>query len=133
MSLASIVHADAHSRERHDEELEHVLFGSKHYKDSHLDDKRNIQAIEDAIYLCVDQFNGNGTAELNRLVKEEKIPDIPKTIEEIDYKSNYTHRSHTHRGWNQVYDKKAHWPERQKILRNTVKKSYFLHCFHQFQ
>ena len=125
ISLSCIVQTNAHGREKHDEELEYILFGSKHYKNSHPDDKRNIQSIEDALYLCVDQFNGNGSDELENLVKIEKIPDIPKTIDEIDYKSNYSHRSLTHRGWNQVYDKKAHWSERQKILRNTVKKKLF--------
>ena len=117
--------AVAHGRQEHDEELEYVLFGNRDYKTTHPIDKSTVQALEDALYLCVDQFNNSGTNELANLVNNEKIPDIPKTIDEIDYTSNYSHRSLTHRGWNTVYDPKAHWPERQKILRNTVKKELF--------
>ena len=71
----------------------------------------------------MDQFNGNGKEELERL-KEEKIPGLPETIDEIDFTSNYTHRSETHRGWNLDYQK-SNWPMRKQILYNTVEKELF--------
>ena len=119
--------ASAHETSEHNEEIELVLFGSRTYKtdSTNVEIKDRIQAIENAVYLCVDQFNGAGKAELDYLVKERKIKDIAKSIEEIDYKSNYSHRSLTHRGWNVNYDMKANWPIRKQILMNTVKKELF--------
>lgn len=114
----------AHEREEHDDDIEYVLFGDRDYKETHPNDSRKIQAIEDATYLCVDQFNGNGKKELENL-QNEKIPEIPKTIDEFDFKGNYAHRNFTHRGWNVNYDSSAHWDVRQKILRNTVDKELF--------
>ena len=124
LCLSSSVITSAHGREEHDEELEFVLFGNRYYKNTHPADKNKIRAIEDALFLCVDQYNGSGKYELKNL-HNEKVPDIIQSIEEIDYTSNYSHRSLTHRGWNISYDKKAHWELRQKILRNTVQKELF--------
>ena len=115
----------AHSRNTHDEELEYVLFRNRHYKESHPRDKDKIIAIEKAMYLCIDQFNGDGKDDLQYLIETAKIPDLPTSINEFDYSSNYSHRSLTHRGWSIEYDQKAHWPIRQRILRNTVKKLLF--------
>ena len=117
------VPVQAHKREGHDADLEYVLFGSTEYKATHPIDADRIQALEDATYLCVDQFNGNGTKELENL-KAASIPGIPNSISEIDYKSNYQHRSETHRGWNLNYEK-SNWPMRQQILYNTVETELF--------
>ncbi|OON87007.1 hypothetical protein BXO88_05560 [Oribacterium sp. C9] len=116
----------AHEKSEHDEDIEYVLFRNKDYKKTHPNssNSKKIQAIEDATYLCVDQFNGKGIKELENL-HNEKIPDIPKSIDEFDFKDNYTHRKHTHRGWNVNYDRSAHWDIRQRILRNTVDKVLF--------
>ena len=114
----------AHDRDEHDQDIEYVLFGDKTYKSTHPAFKNKIQAIEDATYLCVDQFNGNGKNELANLQKE-KIPNIPKSIDEFDFTANFAHRNFTHRGWNVNYDKKANWPVRQQILINTVDKELF--------
>ncbi len=113
----------AHERPDHDD-IEYVLFGDMDYKETHPNYSAKIQAIEDATYLCVDQYNGKGEKELANLQKE-KIPDIPKTIDEFDFSGNNAHRNFTHRGWNVNYDSKAHWDVRQKILRNTVDKELF--------
>ena len=113
-----VVPAYAHERGEHDEDIEYVLFGNKDYKSTHPITASKIQAIEDAAYLCVDQFNGNGKEALENLNSED-IPGIPKSIEEFDFNSNYAHRNFTHRGWNVPYDEKAHWPIRQQILINT--------------
>ena len=113
-----------HDRGEHDRQIEYVLFGDKDYKTSHPDDKENISLLEDAVALALDQFNGSGEDLLKHL-QNAKIPDLPKSINEFDISSNYSHRQYTHRGWNVVYDEKSHWQERQKILRNTVKKVVF--------
>lgn len=118
------VPAIAHDRNGHDDDIEYVLFGDKDYKETHPAARKKIQAIEDATYLCVDQFNGNGKKELENL-QNEKIPGIPKSIAEFDFNANYAHRNYTHRGWNVNYDSKSHWDIRQKILINTVDKELF--------
>ena len=115
----------AHEREEHDADIEYVLFGNRAYKNTHPADKKIIQAIEDAVYLCIDQYNGDGKKELSNLLENEEIPGIIKSIDEINYTSNYTHRSLTHRGWNTKYSEKAHWPLRQEILIRTVEKELF--------
>lgn len=118
----------AHDRTEHDEDIELILLKNKHYtrdnKNKHPDRIRKIKAIEDAAYLCLDQYNGNGGDDLQSL-NQENIPDIPETISEIDFSSNYAHRRYTHRGWNVDYDAKAHWEVRKKILYNTVQAELF--------
>ena len=123
--VALAIPVEAHDREQHNADLESVLFGDETYKSTHPEVKDKIQAIEDAIYLCIDQYNGGGTAELRNL-KERDIPGIPKAIDDIDFTGNYAHREKTHRGWNVNYSKEVHWPVRQKILRNTLEKEIFL-------
>ena len=125
MALASVSASFAHDRAGHDADIEYVLFGEENYKNSHPLVKDIIQALEDATFLCVDQYNGSGEKELRNLLDKEKIPGIIKSIDEINYTSNSTHRGLTHRGWNMIYDEKAHWPLRQTILINTVKKELF--------
>lgn len=114
--ISTAMPAYAHNRDEHDEDLEYVLFGDREYKKTH---KANttavtkIKALEDAAYLCVDQFNGSGKDALKNLQKE-KVPDIPETIDEIDFKSNSAHRYYTHRGWNVTTNPdKAHWSTRK--------------------
>ena len=115
----------AHDRMDHDEEIEYVLFGNRDYKITHPAARQMIQALEDAVYLCVDQFNGSGEKELDYLVNQEKIPDIAGSIDAFDYSSSYSRRSLTHRGWNMIYEGKVHWDVRQQILRGTVKYELF--------
>ena len=122
--LITAVPAFAHDREKHDEELEYVLFRDRFYSDTHPDTGKIIKRIEDAAYLSIDQYNGNGETELSNLVAD-KIPGVPSSIKEIDFSSNYSHRDFTHRGWNVTYDEKAHWPERQTILINTIRSKLF--------
>ena len=115
----------AHERTEHDAEMEYVLFGDREYRKTHPKHKEKIIAVEDAVYLCVDQFNGSGQKYLDNL-NEKKILGIPKSIDEFDFKaSGKNHRMYTHQGWNLSPDKKVHWDIRQKILRNTVDKELF--------
>ena len=124
MLLLVALPALAHDRTEHDEELEYVLFRDRTYADSHPTVRDIIKRVEDASYLAIDQFNGNGSTELNNLIAD-KIPDIPLSISEFDFSSNYSHRKYTHRGWNLTYDEQAHWPIRQKILLNTIRAKLF--------
>ena len=122
--LISAAPAFAHDREEHDQELEYVLFRDRYYSDTHPTTGKIVERIEDAAYLAIDQYNGSGTTELKNL-NDDKIPGIPSSIEQINFSSNYAHRDFTHRGWNVTYDPKAHWPERQTILKNTIRAKLF--------
>lgn len=99
-------------------------FGSERYKESHSSAKDSIQALEDAVYLAVDQFNGKSAEELKRL-KDMGVSGLPLSIDEFNDRSNYVHRSFTHRGWDFEYPEEAHWPVRKRILTNTVQKVLF--------
>lgn len=114
----------AHDKTKHNEELEYVLFRDRHYSDSHPVTGTIVKRLEDASYLAIDQYNGDGTTELNNLIAD-KIPGIPTSIAEFDFSANYAHRNYTHRGWNVTYDEKAHWPLRQSILKNTIRTKLF--------
>ena len=124
VSLSSFT-ALAHERDEHDDDIERVLFGEENYKTSHTDVADIIQALEDATYLAVDQFNGYGQDALDNL-QGRKIRGIPSNISEIDFTSNYAHRSLTHRGWDMTYPEKAHWEIRKAILINTVEQELFI-------
>ena len=122
--LTMISPALAHDRTEHNEELEYVLFRDRHYSDSHPTTGSIVKRLEDASYLAIDQYNGDGTTELNNLIAD-KIPGIPASVSEFDFTGNYAHRMFTHRGWNITYDEKAHWPVRQTILKNTIRTKLF--------
>ena len=116
--------ASAHERKEHDSELEWVLFGDRNYKNAHSNVEDIIQALEDAVYLAVDQYNGNGKKELENL-RSMGVRNLPRSIDEFDFSGNYAHRKYTHRGWDLEYSEKAHWPIRKSILTNTVQKVLF--------
>lgn len=112
----------AHDKDGHNTDLEEVLFGEFTSLSSHAESA--IEALEDAAYLTIDQFNGNGEPELKYLRERYlNVSWLPKDIYEIDFKSNTQHRSFTHRGWEYYYiNDKAHWNRRKKILLNTCRK-----------
>lgn len=114
----------------HNRWTEYILFGNQAYKSYKGDKIRNqVELIEDALYLCIDQYNHHGTAELENL-HQANIEDIPERITEIDFSSNNTHRSYTHRGWNHVYTQNelsfGHADTRKKLLVNVVKHVFSL-------
>lgn len=83
-----------------------------------------IEAIECAAYLCPDQFNGNGKDELNTLIVYG-VPGIPKSIDEINFTSNWQHRRYTHLGWVPVeHPDVGNWDMRKEILLATVNKVF---------
>jgi len=115
----------AHDKTEHNEEIEYVLFGDRNYAISHPTIKHTIEVVENAVYLCIDQFNGSGSTELDQL-KAEKIPNLPGSLSEIDFTSNYSHRYYTHRGWNiSAVDDKANFPKRKELLKATIRKMLF--------
>lgn len=116
--------AGTHERREHDKDIESILFGDERYKKIHSSSAEKIQALEDAVYLCVDQFNGSGEKELKKLRKRH-VPGIPKSIKEIDFKDSSLHRGKTHKGWKLGDKEKAHWEKRQDILMNTVDSELF--------
>lgn len=86
--------------------------------------KKAIEALECAAYLCPDQFNGAGREEL-RILMEYNVPDLPKSVEEIDFRSNYAHRRYTHLGWNPVvHPELGNWEKRKTILISAVSKVF---------
>lgn len=125
-------------RTDHDRHLREVFFGR--YENELNEKGRDLfSALKYASYLCIDQYNGGGKAELEELLK---IPRkhwfkfmqfgkyYPKDISEIDFTSNYAHRANTHLGWDYDYpnfDKEKNpdwltkrWPKRKNILLATV-------------
>lgn len=114
-----------HKKGKHDQLLTMVLFGSENSPRLISADAQNaLKALEAASYLALDQFNGNGVEQL-KILTDYKVRDIPKTIEEIDFSGNFSHRSYTHRGWNYIYsDDKAKWPIRKQILLSTTEKVF---------
>lgn len=116
--------AFAHNMAEHNRIIERILFGNEEYiktltKGS--EEYSALTALEYAVAICLDQYNGNYTDQLNAL-NRRGIHDIPKSIDEIDFKANEYHRRYTHRGWDQDYSgfDKAHWSIRKTLLLQTV-------------
>ena len=121
--LLTPLSADAYDRKEHNEDIEKVLFGTDHTKAA-----ETLKALEYAVYLTLDQYNGHGGDELNYLRNTIGVQDLP-TLEEINFTSSSDHRYYTHRGWNMEYteqeEKKSHWTKRKSILKNTVQHLLF--------
>lgn len=128
------ISAYAFPAKSHNTHLEIALLGKNGRQ--MLDEKAAdmFRALECASYLCIDQYNNNGSNELKFLFEMQKeywfafLPTVgryPETIAEIDFTSNFAHRQYTHVGWevdkepteDQIY---SHWPLRQTLLRATV-------------
>ena len=111
----------AYGRDLHDKQLERVLFGRENYHAAQPQDQRDaIEALQCAVYLCTDQFNGSGEKEL-RVLKDYNVPNLIDSLDEIDFKSNYTHRRYSHLGWDPVeHPEKGNWKRRKEIILNTV-------------
>lgn len=135
----------AYGKDKHNEHLELVLFGSKDYsKTQPTDIVEAITALKNAVYLAVDQFQGDGLDELKYLDKY-RVPRLPK-LSEIDYGSNYAHRKFTHRGWDYHYNDTinvsatvppgrkdfANWSLRKRILVETTSKVFGFGGFWNF-
>lgn len=120
--IACIPQTSAYERDEHDKYMLEVLF--KNFKEVENDSKvtDEIEALESASYLAIDQFNNNGQKDLDILCSYG-VKGIPSDITDISFNaSGTTHRSHTHRGWDfQLYTvTKDIWPIRKQLLLNTA-------------
>ena len=123
----------SHNRDKHDEILNKVLFGED-YPSLSVSKSNKLKAIEDASYLCIDQFGNNGNSELNFLRNTIGVKNTIKTISEINYSNISEHRKFTHQGWNYEYThtlipktdifEDINWDRRKKILLETCKKVF---------
>ena len=104
-----------------------MLFGNPSYTYSKpIEIKQRIEQLDDALLLCIDQFNGYYK---DRLARLSFIRGVPEDISVIDFsagnhKEETSHRAYTHRGWNHVYFKpemeKSHPDIRKQILISVV-------------
>lgn len=122
--LVSSVQVPTYALERkdHDKYMVEVLF--KNFKEVGNDPSVSdeIDALECACYLTVDQFNGNGQEDLDTLLSYG-VKDIPKSVSEINFNaSGKTHRTHTHCGWDHQYSSVTRdiMPIRKQVLVNTA-------------
>lgn len=113
---------EAYERDGHDKLMLEVLF--KYFKE--IDNDKTVQdeieAIECACYLTIDQFNESGQKALDTL-NAYGVKGIPDSISEIKISASpNTHRSHTHRGWDYQYSgvQGEQWPKRQQVMMNTM-------------
>lgn len=122
------VPAFAHDRKDHDKDINDVLFNNGSFP-GYSKKGKNLKDLENAVALCIDQFNGSDYRLLADL-RDHGIKGIPKDIKTIDLiKVNaYTHRGFTHMGWNYHYDDDEEWEKkwqmRRKILLQTVEEVF---------
>lgn len=126
-SLTTSVYA--FNRDEHDKYMLDVLFKSFKNVENDKSISDEIEALECASYLTIDQYNGNGENDLSYL-KQYGVKELPTSISKIDYASGPYHRRATHRGWDGettgVYNTtdKERWLIRKKILINTTDKIF---------
>lgn len=122
LSCASLTpRAYAFERKDHDTYMTEVLF--KNFKDvnSDLDNADEIEALECACYLAIDQFNGYGQGDLN-ILADYGVKNLP-TLSEIDFSaSGKTHRTYTHCGWDHLYSSitRDKMPIRKQLMIDTA-------------
>lgn len=117
----------------HNKELEAVLFEEDYSKYQSDKIKNNVNALELASYLTIDQFGGKGEKTYDEL-REMNMSGLPWKFLTIDYSdipgtdkkvNANTHRMYTHQGWDRNYTSKSKeadkfWKTRKKILLGTV-------------
>ncbi len=101
-----------------------MIFGNASfisYKDQSVISK--VEILEDAILLCIDQYNSSYANKLSSL-NRKGVPGLPNSIEDINFTAGPDHRKYTHLGWNHHYSdddlKYGHFDERRVILQNAV-------------
>ena len=121
LSILRPLDACAFERKDHDKYMVEVLFKNFLEINNKPSIQDKIEALTSASYLAVDQFNGNGQKDLDKLAAYG-VKDLP-SLNAIDYNaSGKTHRTDTHRGWDFVYEGLARnrWILRKQILLNTA-------------
>lgn len=121
MAILLALPCSAHEKEEHYKELKKVLFPVDYViPQKSVTIQNKIKGIEAASYLALDQFNGNGEAELKQL-HNLGVPLIPESIDDIDFTYNSQHRKFTHKGWEHQYElDKASWSKRKTILLESI-------------
>lgn len=123
------VQTSAFERKDHDKYMSEVLFKNFKVIDNDPEVQDEIDALESACYLMIDQFNGNGQKDLDILINYG-VKNIPNNVSEISFNaSGTTHRTYTHKGWDSNFYmkselEKSSWTERQGIMMNTVDKVF---------
>ncbi len=127
-------YASAHpDPKEHYEELEAVLFNNRRYSSSNItdDQRRNIQILEYASTICIDQFGQTSDQKLLDSLNKWGVRGIPRSVSEINpdaseiQLSPRNHRMFTHRGWDFVYPiDRAHWRIRKGILLAALNKVF---------
>ena len=123
--------AFAYERDDHDSQLEMVLFDDPNFRRNHggsTGDEQGqaIRALENALYLCVDQSGGQGSnylAELRDYGRPFGVWGLPSSIDAINSTGGRKHREYTHQGWKPRYEDAtvaSRWEERKRILLNTA-------------
>lgn len=119
------VQVHAYNAKGHNKVIEKILFGKGDYAQSISPDiHENLQMLEYATTICLDQYNGHYTDELKYL-NDQRIRGIVSQISDIDFSGNSRHRQKTHLGWDYTYSSDdAHWSERKTLLLQTVNKTF---------
>lgn len=122
-ALAFFASAFAYDGETHDRNVERFLFGTKNAV-LNFEERRHLDNINKASYICLDYFEGNEGKALRYL------KDLGEPID-IDLIKTPTskHQRYTHRGWDEdryVGDEKHSKARsiRKKILVNAIKKAF---------
>ena len=126
----SLVSISAFSAKVHGDYVHKVLFGLDSYQLIVDEYNTDIEILDAALTLCIDQFNGTDRNLLTTL-NSEKVRRIPSSISDIDLTevSSKTHRLYTHQGWEKQESYLAEtgrkdfinkWQDRKNILLSTV-------------
>lgn len=116
------IKAEGYERDGHDKLMLDVLFKNFKEIDNDKSVKQEVEALECACYLTIDQFNESGQKALDTL-HTYGVKGIPDSLDAIKISASPSnHRSYTHRGWNFAYFgvQGEQWPARQNVMIATV-------------
>ncbi len=137
MIIVPVTPVQAHSANKHYEDLEMMLFNSGNFSRTVFDEDKKVQdkilAIEYASTLCIDQM-GDGNAKELKWLRDYGVRGLPKDVSEINPEKSKTklsarnHREYTHQGWDKNYKELengdlANWEVRKNILLASVKEA----------
>lgn len=124
----------ASGEEIHNNDLMLLLFGYGGYTPQNTKDMEKIEMIQMALYLCIDQYNGNYSNNLNNYLDRLKrfgVKNLPAGGQ-IDFTAGSEHQRYTHKGWDwknypvnyRGYDFQKIWELRKYILISTIEKVF---------
>lgn len=130
MIIVPITPVQAHSANKHYEDLEMMLFNSENFSRT-ADNKEGIRIIEKASTLCIDQMGSKNNVDDLEELKKYGVRGLPKDVSEINPDGTSltatNHREYTHQGWDKNYKELengdlANWEVRKNILLASVEK-----------